>query len=172
MKEICKPILGYKNLYSVNQFGNVRRDKSGCGICIKGRILKPVIKSGYPCIRIYKNGIQKFYSIASIVAKMFIGKRPKNYEINHIDGVKTNNHVSNLEYVTASENVRHAVRNGLRKPRLGIENNYAKLTEKQVLKIRELWNTKKYFQYEIGKMFNVHQGTIHHITSRKQWKHI
>jgi len=61
-------------------------------------------------------------SVHSIVAEYFIGPRPTGYQINHKDRNKGNNHVSNLEYVTPQENVRHAMISGARKGDLSAEN--------------------------------------------------
>ena len=56
----------------------------------------------------------KWFSCHSLVAHFYIGSRPKGYDINHIDGNKGNNHFSNLEYITHSENVRKDYFNGRR----------------------------------------------------------
>jgi len=55
----------------------------------------------------------KNVSIHSLVAKFILGERPKDYVINHKDGNKLNNKVSNLEYVTIAENIKHSVENGM-----------------------------------------------------------
>ena len=65
--------------------------------------------SGY--LRVKMNN--KSYKIHSLVAKFILGERPKDYVINHKDGVKTNNRPSNLEYVTVAENIRHSIETGL-----------------------------------------------------------
>ncbi len=70
------------------------------------------------------------------IALTFLGVRPVGLEIDHIDGVKTNNRADNLEYVTHAENIRRATELGLQKPRVGSLNGMAKLTEKDVEEIR------------------------------------
>ena len=65
--------------------------------------------SGY--LRVKMNN--KSYKIHSLVANFILGERPKDYVVNHKDGVKTNNRPSNLEYVTIAENIRHAIETGL-----------------------------------------------------------
>jgi hypothetical protein len=68
---------------------------------------------GYKRIALYDKHKTKSYRIHSLVAEYFIGTRPEGYQVNHIDGNKTNNHVSNLEYVTRKGNSEHAVKIGL-----------------------------------------------------------
>ena len=63
--------------------------------------------SGY--LRVKMNN--KSYKIHSLVANFILGERPKDYVVNHKDGVKTNNRPSNLEYVTIAENIRHIICN-------------------------------------------------------------
>lgn len=68
---------------------------------------------GYKCTDLYNNGKSKTIKIHKLVAEAFIGDRPLNYDINHIDGNKQNNVYTNLEYCTRSENIRHAFKLGL-----------------------------------------------------------
>lgn len=76
----------------------------------KGKELSQFLsKSGY--IRIKMNN--KNVHIHSIISELFLGKRPKDLVVNHIDGNKLNNHPNNLEYVTLAENIKHSVRMGL-----------------------------------------------------------
>lgn len=98
-----KKIKNHSN-YSVSDEGFVRNDKTG-------KILKPVpTKNGY--LRVGLNG--KLYRVHRLVADAYISN-PDNYEqINHIDGDKTNNRVSNLEWCTCSQNIIHAYKNGLK----------------------------------------------------------
>jgi len=59
--------------------------------------------------------------IHSIIAQHFLGTRPHKFTVNHKDGVKTNNRIENLEYLSNTDNVRHAFAMGLSKARCGIE---------------------------------------------------
>lgn len=69
---------------------------------------------GYPLVNLTTGkGKRTTHTVHSLVAEVFIGSRPANHEINHKDGCKTNNHVSNLEYVIPSDNIRHAFETGL-----------------------------------------------------------
>lgn len=76
----------------------------------KGKKLKQSINSkGY--LISFMNG--KTHLIHSLVAKFILGERPQGLCVNHIDGNKTNNAPSNLEYVTLAENTKHSMRTGL-----------------------------------------------------------
>lgn len=119
--ELWKPVKGYENLYEVSNLGNVRSVDRYIDTNIrhvtrrlqKGRILSQNLKSrGYLTVDLCKNGKVKTTLVHRIVADAFLpddGKRT----INHIDGDKTNNAVSNLERSSHSENIKHAFKTGL-----------------------------------------------------------
>jgi len=120
--EIWKDIIGYEGLYQCSEYSNFRRKNSL-------KILSVHLnKSGYYIVRLYKNGKGKSFIAHRITATAFI-PNPENKEtVNHIDGDKLNNHVSNLEWNTRSENIRHADKNGLRIMPKG-DNHYSKKKE-------------------------------------------
>jgi hypothetical protein len=101
-----RDVPGYEGYYCVSIFGEIANLRTG-------RILKATPTTwGYMGVTLTKNGEARKSTIHKIVALAFIGERPteKNgqlYDINHIDGDKTNNALSNLEYVTKSENIKH-----------------------------------------------------------------
>lgn len=99
--------MGYEDVYKVNSFGDVINYKTG----LKRKL--QVKSPGYPTLILSKNGKNRRFRIYKLVAEAFIGERPKGFHINHIDGNKLNNHFSNLEYVTQSQNCKHAWDNGL-----------------------------------------------------------
>lgn len=88
--------------------------------------------------------------------------------VNHIDGNKLNDDLSNLEWVTYKENSIHAFKIGLNKGLKGSKNGRSILNENQVLKIRELLQ-KKIIQWKIAKMFNVSRQTISAINCNDIW---
>ena len=166
MSEKWLPAVGYEGLYEISDFGQARS-----AIDRKNTFNKKVLKqwtctNGYQSIRMYKNGKGHPTTIHSLVMAAFIGPRPEGYQINHKDGNKANNHVSNLEYITPLENVRHAHRTGLSSQN-GENNVRNKLTEENVHEIRRLRG--KETQKSMAARLGVCQATITHIATGRNW---
>ena len=103
--------------YLISNCGNVKkpkgRDRSGHNR--KEKELKPELSAwGYYRIGLFVDGVKKKYAVHRLVAKAFCPGEKEGLQVNHIDGNKQNNNASNLEWVTASENQRHAYRTGLK----------------------------------------------------------
>lgn len=154
--------------YSVSSLGRVRRDTSRT--CAKaGRLLKLSLRDGKylrACIGRLSCNVHR------LVAAAFLGDCPSGHQVNHKDGNKTNNRLSNLEYVTPSENVRHARRLLGNWARRGSEHGIAKLTEAQIPVIRELIASGMLTHRAIGERFGVCAATIDNIKSGKVWSHV
>jgi FixJ family two-component response regulator len=105
-----------------------------------------------------------------LVAAAFIGPRPIGMHINHIDGVKSNNFATNLEYVTPSENTKHSYRLGLQS-QAGIRHTQAKLNDEKVREIRNRVAAGE-SQSKIASSFNVSQATVCLVALRKRWAHV
>lgn len=115
MQEIWKDIPNYENLYQISNLGNVKSYSNS-------KVLKTSPNScGYYKVQLYKNKKSKMFYVHRLVAIAFIPNLENKSQINHIDGNKSNNVVSNLEWCTASENQLHAIKHNLRKssPMLG-----------------------------------------------------
>lgn len=101
-----RDVPGYEGYYCVSIFGEIANVRTG-------RMMKGTPTTwGYMAVTLTKNGEARRPTIHKLVALAFIGERPteengQTYDINHIDGDKTNNALSNLEYVTKSENISH-----------------------------------------------------------------
>lgn len=109
--EIWKPI-GVKN-YEVSNFGNVRNTKHGQTYLLKKNTNN---SKGYERIGLMiTDKLQKHYSVHRLVALAFIPNPENKREVNHKDECKTNNHYTNLEWTTPSENVRHSIETWRRK---------------------------------------------------------
>lgn len=102
------------------------------------------------------------------VIEAFVGLIPKGMHVNHIDGVKTNNHLSNLEIVTPRENTIHAYAMGLAKGRRGEENSGSKVTEEQVLLMYELFSLGYNNDY-VAEQFGLHSRYVSLIRHGKRW---
>lgn len=175
LNEEWRDCVGYEGLYQVSSLGRVRSmDRwiaygDGRKRFYKGRVLKPSLnRDGYPVVNL---GLGKSVRVHCIVAGAFIGDRPKGLDINHVDGCKANNHVSNLEYATRGQNICHAFANGLSIASRGELSGKALLTEAKVLEIRDLLS-QGYTNRAVAKMFGVSKDAISHIRLRKTWKHI
>lgn len=108
MEELWKSIEGYEGLYEVSNFGNVKS-------ITRNKVMKPGShKFGYRYVILYKEGSNKSVLVHRLVADAFIPKISGEEDVNHIDGNKSNNCVENLEWVSKSENMKHAYQSGLR----------------------------------------------------------
>ena len=178
--EKWKDIKEFPN-YQISNYGRV---KSLARICKRGNgtgdyykketFLKLRLdKYGYERIALYNNGrgSQKHFMIHRLVAEAFIPNVDNKPTVNHIDGNKLNNYVSNLEYMTFEENLSHAWKIGLINNK-GEKNHLSKMNEKQVLEIRDLYSGNVYSQRKLARLYNVSRGCIVGIIKRKTWKHI
>lgn len=105
--EQFKSIPGFNNLYLASNCGEIKSVRSGI-------ILKQRMARGYKRINISIDGNHKTFSVHRLIALAFLTNQEEKEAINHKDGNKSNNHVSNLEWATGSENIRHAQETGLK----------------------------------------------------------
>lgn len=131
MKEIWKDIENYEGLYQVSNLGKIKslehdRKADKGSYTQKSRIMKSFIVRGYYQVRLYKDRKYKNFSIHRLVAQAFIPNLENKAQVNHINGIKTDNRMENLEWCTQSENMIHAYKTGLQKPILGGKNVLAK----------------------------------------------
>jgi len=162
--EIWKDIEGYEGKYLVSNFGRIKSmpNKSWNS----ERILKP-LKQTYCFIDLCKDAKVKKFTIHRIVAKAFILNNQYKPDVNHINGDKHDNRVENLEWVTKSENQKHAAKLGLINCK-GSRNSQSKLTEDIVIAI---FNSNKRTS-ELSKEYNITQSTICDISKGRSWTHI
>lgn len=137
-----------------------------------GRFIKPFRDTmGYYCVHFYLDGSRITQKVHRIVARAFLPNTESRPNVNHKNGIKTDNRVENLEWCTQKENVRHAWRTGLSTPRKGESNPTSKLTWEDVGNIRsEHRRNPKGYTVRLAKKYNVTGNTIHAIVNNKTWK--
>lgn len=171
--EVWQPITGFYN--EVSNLGRVRsvKHKAGNEKNYKSKILKPVVtNSGYVNVAIINKSEGKITKrLHRVVAEAFIPNPENKPEINHIDGNKENNEVSNLEWVTSKENKRHAWENDLQVSVKGSEKPLAKLKEEDIVSIRKEYR-EGCIQMELAEKYGVARQTISSIVNMKAWKHV
>ena len=137
------------------------------------RILNPGLSQyGYRRVRLCENRVQRHCFVHQLVLIAFDSLRPtKKHECNHKDGIKTNNHISNLEWVTRSQNQKHKYQIGLDSNQ-GENGPSSKLTNEEVLEIRRLHITGEFRRRELATIFNVTAVNISNIINLKSWSHL
>lgn len=109
--EIWKDIKGYEGLYQVSNMGRIKSLGNGESNKSKLKVMKQQINyKGYPMVNLCKNGVPKGFSVHRLVAEAFIPNPNNLPQVNHIDEIKTNNCVENLEWCTAEYNVKYGTR--------------------------------------------------------------
>ena len=178
MKEIWKIIENTDEQYSVSNLGNVKSNErtifrsNGRPHYIRERVLKQGTDNNYKKVSLKINGKFNTKAVHRLVALSFIPNPDNKPQVNHIDGNPSNNLVTNLEWVTNSENQLHAYNTLDRKPQSGENNGMSKLTYDDVLYIREqaLTRGRYYGRKELALKFNVSEGTIKEVVTNKIWK--
>lgn len=155
----------FENYYMISDCGNVFSKH-------KNKLRLPQKHTdGYLVLLFCVNRIRYTKYIHRLIAEAFIPNPLNLPEVNHKNGIKTDNRIDNLEWCTHKENVSHAHKTGLIKNQVrGIDVNGAKLNEQQVLEIREL--SKTMYGKAIAKLYNVKAKTIYSIIRRESWKHL
>lgn len=151
-KEIWKQVVNKPfTSYQISSFGRVKNKYE--------KILKTNIdKDGYERITLNYKGFYQTIKIHILVAYAFI-KKPKDfykikYTVNHIDGVKTNNTINNLEWLTYSDNLKHAFKIGIKSAK-GIKNSANKYAEKDIISICKILKSGDYINHRdiVNKVF-------------------
>jgi hypothetical protein len=178
MPEEWKPVYGYEDCYAVSDRGNLVRTS-----LTKKRVTqiwRPVKlkthRDGYKMIGLCREKIKSYRQMHRLVWEAFNGPIKTGMQINHLNGKKADNRLSNLEVCTKSQNATHSFRVLGRAapnyPSFGSKNGSAKLNEQQVAEILGLYATGKYRQQDLAEKFNVSQVAISLITRRKKWQHV
>lgn len=181
MEEIWKDIPGYEGSYQVSNMGRVRslprkrarqraNYKDGF-VTIPGVVLKPFKdRRGYPKVRLYPVKNRNQPRVHQLVAEAFIPNPENKRTVNHINGVKDDNRLENLEWATDSENIKHSFDIGTRKYIVG--SGKSKLKPHEVLEIRRLFTFYGVSQKDIHSMYSdkISFHAIKEITCYLTWK--
>jgi len=131
--EIYKSVIGYEGIYEVSNKGEIRSLESRWGKPCQ--LKQSTDKGGYKIVTLCKEKKHLTKTVHRVVATAFLGL--SWFDVNHKDGNKSNNHVENLEFVSKSQNTRHAIANGLFIPNT---DKIAKEKRKKVIQINPFNN--------------------------------
>lgn len=161
-------VKGFEAYYQVSPLGFVYSIRNK-------RLISPYIRpsDGYIQIEFNVNGVASKHLVHRLVAEAYI-PNPDNLPcVNHKDGNKWNNQVSNLEWCTYSENMEHASKNNLLKTK-GVNNPASKLTEETVRYIKSVYRKgdREFGSSALGKRFGVDHKVIWSIVNGKTWREV
>lgn len=174
--EKWKSINGYEGVYEVSNFGRVKtldkfiKGRNNSFSPRKSKIIKGEIdKDGYHVVTLTHNRLVKKYKVHRLVAIHFVPNVENKPQVNHIDNVKNNNVVANLEWVYPSENSLHMKK--CNRQATGEKVGNSKLCAKKVLEIRGLCKGGVSYNH-IASTYDVYVSTIYKINKRETWKHL
>lgn len=166
--------------YMASNFGRIKSLSRKCKVSIgnKGyRIIRERIRKqtltdrGYLRIRVaFNEGVQETKSVHRLIAFSFIPNPKDKPTVNHINGIRDDNKIENLEWATDSEQQIHAHKIGLRVSKFGEEHPMSKLNEFQVRVIRKIGHDIPYTQ--TARMFKVDPALIRRIVLNIIWKNV
>lgn len=178
MKEIWKEIPNTKKYYFASNIGRVKSVRFG-----RELIMKQPIRNGYKYVNLNIDGDSKKVNVHRIIAKLFVENKKNKPQVNHKDLNRLNNFYTNLEWVTAKENIRHARDHGrmgmseksrikLSQRMTGEKHPCAKFKRDDIVIIKDLIETNSYNQRELADIFGVHKATISKIARGVIWGHV
>jgi hypothetical protein len=170
-KEVWKDVKDLECYYVISNLGNIKR-KDGTSH-LKPKNLKMLTdKDGYHKVNLKVKQKTNSKIVHRLLAEAFIPNPLNKPQINHKNGKKDDNRLENLEWCNLRENRQHAYNTGLQNglSRRGSKNNFVKLTKHDVLNIRSLYDKKNGVTMNVlSKKFNVTEGCIQSILSKKTW---
>lgn len=163
--EEFRPTYILPDRYLVNRKGDVYSIRS------RRLISQRLDRYGYPRVNLYEGTKLYTVTVHRLVAKAFVPNPNNLPEVNHIDGDKTNNNADNLEWVTSSQNQKHAFKLGLQVGNKGERNGMAKYTESDVRLVCEMLADGKRNK-EIRDETGFSRSFIEKIKYGETWTHI
>lgn len=171
--EFWVAISGYEQKYAVSNLGRVKRlgrtlvNSIGSSVEVQEKLLSQHERSGYLRVRLHGK-VNRNVSVHRIVAESFVCNALNKPEVNHINGIKSDNRACNLEWVTPVENSEHAFKNGLKKKVIGENNHFSRHSEDIV---RKILNSKKSVSV-LSEELSMPKSTVYSIKHRITWKHL
>ena len=163
--EEWRDVKGYEWFYQVSNLGRVKSLArtvtriNGSPYSVRECFLVPAKQSaGYGSVCLHRQAGRKYRLVHKLVMQAFVGPCPEGHEVNHFDGSKRSNALSNLEYVTSVQNKAHAREMGLWENR-GEHGPRAKLTNAQASEIRRRHAAGE-LQKDMAKEFGVSVTTM------------
>ena len=186
MEEIWREIHGFEKIYQISNLGRVasvnrsipKTNKLGKKYqeTKSGKILSAGDNGkGYLFVNLRKNNKSKQFYIHRLVATAFIANPENKPCVNHINGIKADNKLENLEWCTHSENTTHGYKSNLIKTPIkykGLDNGNSKFSKEDVLSIRKSYSCKEKNQVQLATAYNVSQCVISRIVLNKSYKEL
>lgn len=163
--EIWLPVVGYENRFLISSHGRLKSLHTS-------KVLKTHLnRSGYEQVCVSVNNKKILFRINILVGEAFVEKPIGNVETNHKDCNRANNHYSNIEWITHSENIKYSYDVGYKKPTKGEANGRSILTEEQVNYCRSEYipRDKLYGCRALARKFNVSHVTMSNLLNNKSW---
>lgn len=164
MTEIIKDIKGFEGRYTISNLGIVRSKLTNI-------VMKPnITKFGYARVNLRKAKSREYksYFIHRLVASHFLDNPTNLPEVNHKDSNRLNNVVTNLEWLSKEDNIRHSFIYGHASHK-ELRNPNSKLNQEDIKAIIALHNTNRFYNTQIAKMFKVSSSTIDNIINNVTW---
>lgn len=154
-----KQIKGFQD-YFITQNGQVFSHKTN-------KFIKSFpLKTGYVVIQLYKNNKKKNYYIHRLVAETYLTNLESKLQVNHINGIKTDNRLKNLEWVTPKENIKHSLYSGLRQKYYPQSNPYKLILDTNTgIFYNDVKEASKYSNYEYRYLRGMLNGNHKNKTS-------
>jgi hypothetical protein len=180
-QEEWRPVVGWEGLYEVSSWGNVNTvehrapSRGGVGFkTVPGMRRKTQLNAhGYPVVCLRRGKLVKLRVVHRMVVEAFIGPIPDGMNTNHLDGVRSNNRLQNLEICTASENHLHRCR--VMGRGRGETHNLALLDNAKAIAIRAEYalRDRNYGACaKLARKYGVSAGVIQSVVKWKNWKHV
>jgi hypothetical protein len=181
IQQIWKPIPGYEGIYEINNLGIIKsldryvKHCKGGKTFIKGKIVSiSRHKQGHHVVRLWKENKTKLFCLYRLMAIVFIPNPENKKQVNHINGNrKSYPDLNNLEWVTASENMKHAYTNGLTNGtfKKGFEHQFCKLKESDISLLFTMRFEGKSLK-DMADFFNINPGHASKVLNDKKYEYL